>query len=261
VQKLALDSGVTIAVDVAGTGAPLVLLHERFCTHRVFEPLRTALGPGFRIVTPDLRGYGESKPPPRDFPPDYHGRDAQDVAALIGALGVAPAHVVGWGDGGIVAVRLAAHYPDLVASAVALGSPPTVTEETAPLLDMALEDQVIESIITEFFLSVEGNLDAAGRPFKEAWVECIESSLATVYDGRGDFYLQDLPAVRCPLLFIDGSKDPFLTDGLRALRAAAAPAARFELVAGGPHDLLITHAHQVAASIRRFWAEIDAMPS
>lgn len=260
-QKLTLASGATIAFDVEGRGVAVVLVHERFCTHKVFGLLREALGPGLRVIAPDLRGYGESRPPPRDFPTDYHGRDADDIAALIGELGIAPVQVIGWGDGGIAAVRLAAARPALVGSVVALGAPPTITDETAPLLDMALEDAVIDSIISEFFLHVEGNLDAAGRPFKETWVECIEASLDTVYGGRGDFYLQDLPAVRCPLLFIDGTKDPFLTDGLRALTAAAAPAARFELVSGGPHELLVTHAHHVAASIRRFWTEVGVVPA
>ncbi len=247
--------GAELAVDVAGEGPTVLLLHERFCTHRVFGPLRQALGDELRIIAPDLRGYGASQPPPRDFPGDYPARDTADVAALIRALAAAPVRIIGWGDGGVVAVRLAAGFPDLVASVVVMGAFPTITEETAPLWDMALEDNVIESVITDFFVNAEGNTEAAGRPFRDAWLECVEACLDTVYDGRGDFFLQDLPLVRSPLLFLDGSKDPFLTEGLRALVAGAMPpSARSVLLPGGPHELPLTHAHQVAGIIREFWS-------
>lgn len=254
-ERIQVPGGAELAVDVAGEGTPVVLLHERFCTHRVFGPLRAALGQGLRLIAPDLRGYGASQPPPRDFPVDYAARDTADIAAVIEALDAAPARLIGWGDGGVVAVRLAAGFPDLVASAVVMGAFPTVTEETAPLWDMALEDSTIDSVITDFFLNAEGNTNAAGRPFREAWLECVEACLDTVYAGRGDFFLQDLPSVRCPLLFLDGSKDPFITDGLRALVAGAMPAsARAMLLPGGPHELPLTHAHQVAAIVREFWS-------
>ena len=61
-----------------------------------------------QVVSFDPRGYGKSRPPERDFPLDFYQRDADDAAALMAALGHTRYGVMGWSDGAISAVMLAA---------------------------------------------------------------------------------------------------------------------------------------------------------
>ena len=82
-------NGVDIAYDDEGRGAPVVLLHAGIADRTMWDDIAPMLAEGFRILRPDLRGYGETPLP--DGPFVY----AADVAALLGALGIERAHVVG----------------------------------------------------------------------------------------------------------------------------------------------------------------------
>ena len=61
---------------------------------------------GYHVIAPDLRGYGASRPPNRDFPPDFYERDAADVAALLDRLALGPVTVLGFSDGAEVSLLL-----------------------------------------------------------------------------------------------------------------------------------------------------------
>jgi pimeloyl-ACP methyl ester carboxylesterase len=108
---------VTLSHDVAGDGPALVLLHSSVCDRRMWDPQWPALiDAGYRVVRCDFRGYGDS--PVADHP--YN--DAEDVAELLKAQGIAQAAVVGSSYGGRVALELAARWPDLVKALVLLCS-------------------------------------------------------------------------------------------------------------------------------------------
>src|SRR5215211_2686102 len=111
-------NGVRLHYEDVGSGAPVLLLHNAFGTARaVFNGMIEFLAERrHRVIAPDLRGYGQSQPPARDYPPDYYQRDMADVATLLQALEVGPAHVVGLSDGGIVGLLLAIDHPELVSS-------------------------------------------------------------------------------------------------------------------------------------------------
>jgi valacyclovir hydrolase len=63
-----------------------------------FAPQFDHFSPDFRMLLPDRRGYGRSRPPDRDFPRNFYQRDAEDLAALLRHLDVEPASVLGWSD-------------------------------------------------------------------------------------------------------------------------------------------------------------------
>ena len=73
-----------------------------------FAPQLRDLADTMQVVSYDPRGYGKSQPPERTFPLDFYQRDADDAAALMAALGHEKYAVMGWSDGAISAVMLAA---------------------------------------------------------------------------------------------------------------------------------------------------------
>jgi pimeloyl-ACP methyl ester carboxylesterase len=95
-----------------GESGPLVLaVHGITANHLAFAPLGELLGGDFRVVAPDLRGRGRS----RDLPEPYGmASHADDMAALVEAVGGPAQVVVGHSMGGWVATALAASRPDLV---------------------------------------------------------------------------------------------------------------------------------------------------
>jgi pimeloyl-ACP methyl ester carboxylesterase len=97
----------------AGSGDAVVLLHGWPQTSRQWQHVMPALAEQYRVIAPDLRGSGDSGKP-------LDGYDkrtmASDVAALLDALGVARAHVVGHDFGATVAYALAATHRERVRS-------------------------------------------------------------------------------------------------------------------------------------------------
>jgi pimeloyl-ACP methyl ester carboxylesterase len=105
---------VRLRVVSEGEGPPLLLLHDFLMDHRAFDDVVPGLRGAFRVVTPDLPGFGESeKPPPARF--DYGVEAfAECVTDLVAALDLGRTHVIGHGMGGAIALSLAAERPELI---------------------------------------------------------------------------------------------------------------------------------------------------
>ena len=73
--------GVKLYYEDRGQGQPLLLIAGALGTSQSdFAPqLATLPEAGVRVIAPDLRGYGKSRPPTREFPLDFYEQDAQDV--------------------------------------------------------------------------------------------------------------------------------------------------------------------------------------
>ncbi|SFR87575.1 Pimeloyl-ACP methyl ester carboxylesterase [Agromyces sp. CF514] len=95
--------------DAAGT--PVLAVHGITATHRSWDLFAEAL-PDRRVIAPDLRGRGRSNALPAPYTLVQH---ADDLAAVLDALGVDRVHVVGHSMGAFVSVRFAERHPDRVA--------------------------------------------------------------------------------------------------------------------------------------------------
>jgi pimeloyl-ACP methyl ester carboxylesterase len=119
--------GVGIEYEVTGQGPPVVLLHGFPDSGRLWRHQVPALaGAGFRVIVPDLRGYGRS-----DKPQAVEAYSmaflAADVLAVLADLEIARAHVVGHDWGAALAWGLAALAPDRVdhLAVLSVGHPAT----------------------------------------------------------------------------------------------------------------------------------------
>ena len=116
-----IDSGgVDIHVEVTGEGQPVVLLHGFPDSGRLWDrQVETLSSAGFRVIVPDLRGYGTSGKPAtvEEYSLLFV---AGDVLAVLDHLGVERAHVVGHDWGAALAWTMASLIPDRVDHLVAL---------------------------------------------------------------------------------------------------------------------------------------------
>ena len=127
-------NGTTVNyVDEGPRDAPALLFsHSMFFDHRMFAAQAAAFGDRYRIVRYDLRGQGDSQRHPRaQLDMDTQ---TEDAAALIEALGLRDVTFVGNSMGGFIGLRLAARRPDLLRSAVVMGTRADV-EEAAEGMD------------------------------------------------------------------------------------------------------------------------------
>ena len=119
-RRVALATGVELAVHEFGAGEPVLLLHAWGETHRVFDRLIPLLPHRLHVLMPDQRGVGESAKPGDG----YAITDAAaDIVALLDALGLATSWVVGTSSGGYVAQQVAIDHPGRVKGLVLIGAP------------------------------------------------------------------------------------------------------------------------------------------
>lgn len=114
------EDGVRLYYEEAGSGAPILFLHEFGGDCRSWEPQLRYFARFYRVVAYNARGY-----PPSDVPAEperySQARAADDAAALLTGLGMAKAHVVGLSMGGFATLHLGFRHPALARSLVVAG--------------------------------------------------------------------------------------------------------------------------------------------
>jgi aminoacrylate hydrolase len=98
-----------------GTGFPILLVTGLSGHAQFWRDQLPAFAKSFEIITHDLRGFGQSDPPPFGFTVE---RSAGDVIGLMDALRIEKAHIIGHSAGGAMAQVLAIEHPQRVASIV-----------------------------------------------------------------------------------------------------------------------------------------------
>ncbi|MGY3587064.1 haloacetate dehalogenase [Bradyrhizobium sp. USDA 4341] len=118
---------VSIHVEMAGRGAPVLLLHGYPQTKAMWRKIAPRLAEKFTVIATDLRGYGRSsKPPGGKGHANYSKRVmAADQVEVMRQLGFTSFQVVGHDRGARVAHRMALDHPDLVQRLAVLDIAPT----------------------------------------------------------------------------------------------------------------------------------------
>jgi pimeloyl-ACP methyl ester carboxylesterase len=118
--KLNAKDGVALYYEEAGTGPPVVFVHEFAGDYRTWEPQMRRFSRSHRCVTYSQRGY-----PPSDVPDDpaQYGQDILrgDVITLMDGLGIEKAHVVGHSMGAYTALHVGLRHPERCLSVTAAG--------------------------------------------------------------------------------------------------------------------------------------------
>ncbi|MEB2311780.1 MAG: alpha/beta hydrolase [Sorangiineae bacterium] len=118
---IASVNGLRLFYAEHGEGAPVLLLHGFPETHRSWDLQLPALAQaGYRAITPDLRGYGQTEAPKRGYDLDTLSRD---VAELIEHAGAGKVSLVGHDWGGAVAWHVATRYPEKLDRLIVIDCP------------------------------------------------------------------------------------------------------------------------------------------
>jgi pimeloyl-ACP methyl ester carboxylesterase len=106
--------GARIRFAIAGSGPPLVLVHDYLASRVAWDDVLPQLAARFRVVVPDLPGFGESeKPPPSRYRYGFEGF-SESLVDLLAALGLGRVSLCGHAMGGAVALTLAARHAHIV---------------------------------------------------------------------------------------------------------------------------------------------------
>jgi pimeloyl-ACP methyl ester carboxylesterase len=240
----------------AGTGDPMLLLHQTPRSCDEYRELIPLLATRRRVVAMDTIGFGASDPVPGEGSIEAFARAAGE---LLDALHIGELCVMGHHTGGVIAVELAARRPDQVRELV-LSSTPFVDEaarrrrSSRPAVDdvpfhedghhLALLWQQRQRFYPE------------GRPdvLTRFVIDALRAGDNTVAGHRAVsvYRMEDrVGAVRARTLLIGASADPYAFPELEVL-AANLPAERVAVVEGGMVPLMELHAPKVAALVLEF---------
>ena len=256
VRDLRLRTGITVPCLVQGDASakPVLLLHAWGESRGCFDRLIPLLA-GFRIYAPDLRGQGEA-----DKPEDGYSlaEQAEDAAAILDALNVPRAFVVGSSSGGYVAQQLATMHPEQVAALVLVGSPlslrgrPAFADEVDTLTDPLDADWVRESLtwfpllheVPAWFL--EDRVRDGLRMPARAWKAILDGLCdATPPTESG--------TIHAPTLILWGAKDNLLPRGDQETLAARIPGAALKVYPDAAHAVLWECPERVAEDASAFF--------
>lgn len=209
----------------------------------MWEPQVPALAPHFRVIRPDLRGYGRSDNPD----PQVSFRYAEDLSALLDRLQIPKAHLVGLSLGGNVALDLALSQPQQVAKLVLVDSS---LSGFPPLPGVAESLQAIFSEAQQTGLEAARELWLAHPLFASALGKPVAQQLRALVQQYSGWHwanhyppsrpidpalIERLEQVTSPTLVLVGEQDTPQNQAVAELLARRIPGARKAGVAGAGH--------------------------
>ena len=253
-----------------GRGEPVLLLHSSGSSRQQWRSLIERLSCRFRVLAPDLYGYGATGMW-RGIAPFTLGDEGQIVHALLGRCGE-PAHLVGHSYGGAVALHVARARGDLIRS-LALIEPVAFHLLRDAKADAAALDE-ISRIAAAVESSVgEGNNESGCRGFVDywsgpgAWAAIPEAKRATLaaqlpkvaLDFQAILHdsarLHDFRLMAVPTLVIQGELSPSPTRRICERLVAGLPEARFATVPGAGHMCPVTHREETNELLAAFLSD------
>jgi pimeloyl-ACP methyl ester carboxylesterase len=232
--------GREIGFEETGRGAPLVLLHPFPFSRQVWAGIVPALSQERRVIAVDARGFGESTLP---APAAYAIADlADDLAALLDALDVKRAAVLGMSMGGYTALAFARRHPTRLAALIladtraAADSPEARAkrEEALATLEARGADAYLDGSLGKMLAPGAGApLQAQVRTAAVPRADALAAALQALRD-RPD-RTAELPAIACPTLVLCGAEDQISPAAEMRGIAAAIPGARYVELAGAGH--------------------------
>jgi valacyclovir hydrolase len=227
-----------IYYEESGSGDPILLLPGFAGSLAEFSALREAfVSAVYRVIAADLPGSGRSQPQPRVYTASSYDDDAQAYAALLRQLGAAPAHLMGFSDGGEISVLMAALIPTIARSVVAWGATGVLSDPTGQLRD------AMYNVVDHPIPPMQGFRDylvaAYGEANARAMTQNVVSAIVAIIETRGgDISRTKAGNITCPVLLITGEHDFFAPPALIAELAAQIRTVETRIVEGGGHDPL-----------------------
>ena len=251
-----------IAYDDAGQGPVIVLVHGSPGTSRAWQPVAERLATRFRVISPNLPGYGETTRPAGAGPGDS-SYAAGLIEALIAEVGP-PTVLAGHSYGGVVALMtalrgratpraLALFEPVAVPVLAAVGEAEAFAAAQALFEGYcaAFErgDPGAVRIMVDYWFGT-GALDQMPAPMREFLVVHTGHNVRDVRATFRDPYsLPSLRGLMMPVLCVLGSRSPAMMGKIVEAIASHAPRGIIEKLENANHAMITTHADAVAALI------------
>ncbi|MEO8392555.1 MAG: alpha/beta hydrolase [Chloroflexota bacterium] len=227
-----------IYYEDSGTGEAMLLIPGFAGSIAEYSAVREAfVSAGYRVITADIPGSGRSQPQPRAYTVNSYDEDARAFAALLNQLGAAPAHLMGFSDGGEISLLLAALIPDIARSVVAWGAVGVLSDPTGQFRE------AMYNVVDNPIPPMQGFSEYLHAAYGAANARIMTRSAAGVFGeiiekNGGDISRSKAGSIACPVFLIAGEHDFFATPALISELAAQIRTVKTLIVEGAGHDPL-----------------------
>lgn len=241
--KSAIKTGINLAYDDSGSGLAVVLLHGFPFNRSIWSEQVSALQRDFRIITPDLRGHGESEVTAGTITMETMARD---IAALLDQLQVSHTVLGGLSMGGYVALAFARLFPErlqalVLADTRAQGDTAEAKQNRAVQAEKALKEgmkPIADGMLPKLFTpETFSNRAAVVQRVNEMMLSTPPEGAAAALRGMAE--RQDhttfLSHINVPTLILVGREDPITPLADSQLMHEKIAGSRLEIIEKAAH--------------------------
>lgn len=237
--------GARLFYQVRGAGPWLLLLHGGLSSSAEFDAIIPELARQYRVLAIDRRGHGRSSDSAAPF---AYATMAAEVKAVADALGVPSAAVLGFSDGGVVALHLAGAHPAFVTRLVAIGAHASLDGLTPEVRDL-MKEQMTAETLAKTAPGVEQGYRARS-PNPDTFATFLAKSQA-MWRHDPHVAFADLARIQAPTLVLAGERDSVRLDHVMDIRRQLKNGSLC-ILPGATHTVLFQQPHVVLPIILEF---------
>jgi 3-oxoadipate enol-lactonase len=255
-------NGATLYYEKTGVGIPLLFIHGMCGSADVWMDQVRRLSPEHRCVAYDRRGHTRSPLPPSDIPPGLVELHADDAAALIERLDLAPVVLVGSSGGARIAFDVVRRFPHLLRGAV-LSEPPifALDPESGAELVAAIKPAVEAAIarsgptgaVDGFFSVVcPGVWNAIPEVARDRYRANLPAFWDDINAPQYQVARADLPTMRTPCLIVRGTTSMPIFQHVTTTLVEGLPNSQLVELEGSGHVTYFEKPAEFAAAVTAF---------
>lgn len=258
--------GMSFGYVDLGSGPPVILIHGSMSDYREWSPQMEALAKHHRVIAYSRRYHWPNSPPGKDADATVP-RQAEDFAAIIKLLKLAPASIVGHSYGGTVALFLALQHPELVRTLVLLEpSVPSIFVNTPESEGFVKDRQAVHDEMEQAFASGDaervvrtilarvapGELDNASPETRNMYRANVPA-FRLDYTAPRPLTCKDIQRIAAPALVLTGGQSPMQQTAERV--AQCLKTGNLVRIPQGTHHLQLDHPQEVNDAVLAFLAK------
>ncbi len=243
----------------AGHGMPVLLVHGFPFDHRIWDGALGELGASYRVIAPDLRGFGDSTAPDAGYEMDDL---AGDLIRLLDRLGIERAVWVGHSMGGYVTLAALRRWPERIPAVVFVGSHAQPDSREKKLQRETSAEAVMQTGVSDTAFTMMGTIfadevDRQGDMAQRIYDMMVHAAPHAVAGAlRGMAARPDSREVArklaIPALVIAGEDDEAVGADLTDEQAALIPGARRVIIPGAGHMPMVEQPDAFTGALREF---------